>query len=122
MAQNDVVAQKSKLVGDENQPDPVAVDPTVTDEKVAAQVAPAREKDAAKVSVDEVVVHTDEVITDPSDPKAVQVPDAGRGDASTPIANAYRDGKRVEDVFAAEASEADEDESDEAPAESPATS
>jgi hypothetical protein len=118
MADNDVVAQKSKLVGDESLPDPVDVSVDSTEKRVAAQVAPDREKDAAKVSVDEVVVVTDEVITDPSDPKAVQVPDAGRGDASTPIAVAYRDGERVEDVFAREASEVDSDE-EPAPEENP---
>lgn len=119
MAQNDVTAQKAKQVGDDNTADVVDVQVDSTEKSVPAQVAPEREKAPAKVAVDEVVVATDEVITDPSDPRAVQVPDAGRGDASTPIATAYRNGERVEDVFAREAAEADEPE-EEAPAASPA--
>jgi hypothetical protein len=116
MAQNDVIAQEQKLVGDENLPDPVKIEPTVVDEQVDAQVAQPREADAAKVQVDEVHVQVDEVITDPSDPRAVQVPDAGRGNASTPIAEAYRNGKTVEEVFNAEASSPDEPAADEEPA------
>ena len=115
MAENTVIAQKSKQVGDENTADVVDVSVDTTDKAVPAQVATEREKDAAKVNVSETVVATDEVITDPSDPRAVQVPDAGRGDATTPIANAYREGERPEDVFAREAAEADEPE-EEAPA------
>lgn len=103
-----VVAQEPKLVGDE---DTQVVDHRVdvTQEQVPAQVTQPREGDNDKVNVHEVSVQTDEVITDTSDPRAVQVPDAGRSpllDAGLPIA--ALDGERVEDVFAREASKSDE--------------
>lgn len=54
-------------------------------EQVDAQVAPPREPEADKVDVHEVRVATDVVITDPSSPLAVQVPDAGKGSVDLPI-------------------------------------
>lgn len=54
-------------------------------EQVDAQVAPAREPDADTVEVHEVSVATDVVITDPTSPLAVQVPDEGRGSLALPI-------------------------------------
>lgn len=94
----DVVAQEAKTVGDDNLPEAREPQADVNQEPVAAQVAQPREGDADKVNVHEVVVTTDEVITDPSSPLAVQVPDAGRGDGSLPIHKLA--GKRPEDVFA----------------------
>lgn len=72
-------------------------------ENVKAQVVSQRGPDPDTVAVHETRVRVDEVITDPSSPQAVQIPDAGRGDASTPIANAFGDAELVEDVFAREA-------------------
>jgi len=96
-ADTPVVAQEAKVVGDDNL---TPREPTaeVVQEQVAAQVAQPREGDADKVNVHETVVHTDTVITDPSDPLAVQVPDAGRGSLVLP-AHAL-DAETPEQVFA----------------------
>lgn len=100
-----VIAQEAKTVGDENLPDPREPKAVVVREEVDAQVVQPREGDSDKVNVHEVHVTTDEVITDPSSPLAVQVPHAGRGDATLPIH--ALGGKRPEDVFASEASKQD---------------
>lgn len=107
--QQEVVAQDAKLVGDEEVQAEVR-EPTqeVEKEPVAAQASPDREKPSSEVPVHETRVKLDEVITDPSSPLAVQVPDAGRGSLDLPI---HQLGEpRPEDVFASEASEADESE------------
>lgn len=65
---------------------------------VAAQVAPPRDPDADRVEVHEVSVTLDEVITDPNDPKAVQVPE--RDEAALKLPIHALSGKRPEDVFA----------------------
>lgn len=101
MADANVTAQKGTKL--EN-PDPVDVTPEVTAEAVPAQVVQPREADPKKVDVDEVSVATDTRVD------YVIVPPEGRGDASTPIATAYKDSERVEDVFAREAATADSDE------------
>jgi hypothetical protein len=99
-----ITAQEAKLVGDEEiaaaaDEAPVAV--AVNDADVAHATIQPREADKAVAAVHETAVRTDIVITDPSDPRAVQIPDAGRGDATTPIARAYANGaETVEDVFA----------------------
>lgn len=62
---------------------PVQVE--VVREEVDAQVAPPREPDADKTEVHEVSVQVDKVITDPSSPEAVQVPEEGRGSTDLPI-------------------------------------
>jgi hypothetical protein len=111
--QQDVVAQDAKLVGDEVNDEKFVVEPEVNTEAVPAQVAQPRESDPAQVPVHETYVATDEVITDPSDPRAVQVPDAGRGSLDLPI-HALAEG-HVEDKFSADASKPDEE--PEAPAE-----
>lgn len=105
--QPQVVAQEAKTVGDDNL---TPREPTheVVSEQVDAQVAQPREADRTKVDVHEVTVVTDTVITDPSDPLAVQVPDAGRGDNSLPIHDLA--GPTVEQVFADQADEAEEPE------------
>lgn len=113
----EIVAQDAKVVGDEN----VEVyegEVEVNTESVPAQVSQPREDAAAEVPVHEVHVATDEVITDTSNPLAVQIPDAGRGSLDLPI-HALGNGT-PESVFAAEASEAEEaDEEPSAPAEEP---
>ena len=73
--------------------------------EVPAQVAPAREPDNDVVPVHEAHVTLDEVITDPNDPKAVQVPDAVKTDSSLPIHSLAK--PRPEDVFKKEASKPD---------------
>lgn len=98
----EVTAQKKKLVGDDKlEVREVTVE--VNEDQVDAQTVQPRELDPKKVNVHEVVVATDTVITDPSSPLAVQVPDAGRGDASLPI-HRLAEGT-VEDVFASESSD-----------------
>src|SRR5688572_18075124 len=106
VTENEVVAQEEKLVGDENLPEAREPKVDVVDEAVDAQVAPPREADSDKVQVHEVAVSVDEVITDPSSPLAVQVPDAGRGSLDLPI-HALANGT-PEAVFAEEASEAED--------------
>jgi hypothetical protein len=104
----DVIAQEPKLVGDDEIADVVDAGVDVVQETVPAQVTQPRESDPAEVHVHEVTVATDEVITDTSDPRAVQVPDAGRSPLQTsglPIAQL--DNERVEDFFSREASKAD---------------
>ena len=102
-----IVAQDAKVVGD----DALEVrEPTVevVKDQVAAQVAQPREGAADKVNVHEVVVATDTVITDPSSPLAVQIPDAGRGSLDLPIHRL--DAPTVEQFFASEAAKADDGE------------
>lgn len=112
--QQEVVAQKAKQVGDENLADVHEVEVDTNKESVAAQVAQPREKDAKNVPVHETSVKLDEVITDPSDPRAVQIPDAGRGSLDLPIHSL--DAPRVEEVFAEEAATADDSDEGEQPA------
>lgn len=109
--QPEVVSQDGALVGDEAIADatenPVQV--AVVNETTAAQVSPPRQAAAATVPVNETHVATDRVITDPSSPEASIVPDAGRSPLLTqglPISRL--NAPTVEDVFAKEASEADE--------------
>lgn len=80
-----VVAQEAKTVGDEELPAPREPEVQVIQETEAAQVAQPREGDSDTVNVHEVSLAMDEVITDPSSPLAVQVPDAGRGSLDLPI-------------------------------------
>jgi hypothetical protein len=95
----DVSAPKNATIGDENLPDPREPGVDVVDEQVAAQVTGKPSVDPTKVNVFEVAVTTDEVITDPNSPLAVQVPDAGRGDLLLPI-HRFVNARRPEDVFA----------------------
>ncbi len=83
--------------------------PTFEVEKdtVPAQVAGKPEDASTEVKVHEVYVTTDTVITDTSDPLAVQIPDAGRGTLDLPIHNLAR--PTVEEFFAAKASKADDE-------------
>lgn len=93
-----VTSQKGALVGDENLPGPRDVDVEVEQREDKAQVVAEPEKAPDKVQVFEVAVTTDTVITDPSDPLAVQVPDAGRGSLLLPIHD-FIGAKTVEERF-----------------------
>lgn len=106
----DVVAQKGALVGDEAvQSVQHEVEPEVNQEDVKAQVVAKPDPPAKTVPVNEVSVATDRIVTDPSSPEAVQVPDAGRtpGGGALPI-HRLAEGT-VEERFAAEASEPDDE-------------
>jgi hypothetical protein len=107
----EVTAQESKTVGDENLPEPREVEVDVNKDQVEAMRVQPREPDAAYVPVHETSITIDTVITDPSSPLAVQIPDAGRGTMSLPITG-LNEGT-VEERFAAAA----KDSEDEAPVE-----
>lgn len=101
----EVVSQDASTVGDENLPEPREPQAHVVEEQVDHAVVQPRQPDSNVSNVYEVTVTTDEVITDPSSPLAVQVPDAGRGDATLPIHALAR--PRPEDVFADAAKKSD---------------
>ena len=106
----DLAVPENATVGDENlEPREVTVD--VVREDQPAQVTGPAAKPVDTVKVHEVSVQLDEVITDPSHPLAVQIPDAGRGSLDLPIHNLH--GRTVEQVFADEASSVDEADNDE---------
>lgn len=107
-----VIAPANALIGDENAPEVREVEVHVVDESVPAQVTGPPSEVVDTVRVHETSVSLDEVITDPSSPLAVQVPDAGRGDLSLPI-HALA-GQTPEQVFASEATETRERTEDEA--------
>lgn len=73
----------------ETPPNPVEV--TTDTDPVPAQVTGPAPEPVREVVVHETRVRADRVITDASDPLAVQVPEAGRGNALTPIAQTYAD-------------------------------
>src|SRR5688572_22181786 len=81
---NPIAAPDNATIGDDNL-EVREVKPVKVNEDVAAQVTgpPAKSVDTVKVS--ETYVALDEVITDPSSPLAVQIPDAGRGSLDLPI-------------------------------------
>lgn len=79
----EVTAQEAKTVGDSDVIH--EADIAVYADTVPAQVMQPREGDSDVINVHEVFVVTDEVITDPSSPLAVQIPDAGRGSLDLPI-------------------------------------
>lgn len=79
----------------------------VEKDSVPAQVMGKPEDVPSEVKVHEVYVTTDTVITDTSDPLAVQIPDAGRGTLDLPIHELAR--PTVEQFFAEHASKADEE-------------
>lgn len=108
---NEVVAQGPKTVGDEEVQKHVhELDPQVNTEPVKAQVTPDPDPPASTVNVHETYLELDHVITDPSDPLAVQVPDAGRGSLDLPIHTIV--GPTVEEVFAKEAASIEERDAD----------
>lgn len=100
-----VAAPENATIGDENLE---VREPSVEVNKdsVPAQTTgkPAVEVDTVRVH--EVAVVTDEIITDPHSPLAVQIPDAGRGSLDLPIHRL--DAPTVEQVFAAHAAESEE--------------
>jgi hypothetical protein len=73
----------------------------VTSGTATAQVQGPKASPQQQVPVHETHVKADRVITDTSDPLAVQVPPHGQGDAITPIGAAYLNPQSPEDVFAA---------------------
>ncbi len=79
-----IATQDASTIGDDNLE---ARKPTfdVNSESVPAQVMGQPAPAVEVVPVHETYVTTDTVITDTSDPLAVQIPDAGRGDASLPM-------------------------------------
>lgn len=99
----EVTAQKQKTVGDENLPEPREVEVDVNKDRVKTMRVQQREPDAAYAPVHETVVTVDTVITDPSSPLAVQIPDAGRGNLQLPITG-LNEGT-VEERFAAASSD-----------------
>lgn len=105
---NKPIAPKNATVGDENLK-PRDVEVEVVNEDVPAQVMgpPAEAVDTVKVS--ETYVQMDEVITDPSSPLAVQLPDAGKGSLDLPIHQLAR-AKKPEEQFADAAAEAEKEE------------
>lgn len=74
----------------------------VNDEHVDAQTTGPPATSPPQVMVHEVHYAADHVITDPHSEYAVQIPEAGRGNAMTPMGNAYH-ALKPEEVFAAEA-------------------
>jgi hypothetical protein len=102
----DVREGNAKTVGDDEL---VAREPSfeVDKDEVDAQVMGKPEDEATKVKVHEVYVTTDTVITDTSDPLAVQIPDAGRGTLDLPIHNLAK--QTVEQFFAEHASKSDDE-------------
>lgn len=97
--QNDVAAPANALIGDDNLK---PRDPEVEqiNESVPAQVMGKDVVPVDTVKVTETRVALDEVITDPSSPLAVQIPDAGRGSLNLPIHRLAA--PKPEDVFAAD--------------------
>lgn len=99
---NDVAAPANALVGDENIPQAGDVDVIDHNEDVPAQVMskePITVPETVKETV--TVVRLDEVITDPSSPLAVQIPDAGRGSLDLPFHRLRS--PRPEEVFSGNA-------------------
>ena len=89
--------ERASTIGDENM-EPREPEVEVNSDSVPAQVMGEPAPAVTTVPVHETYVTTDTVITDTSDPLAVQIPDAGRGDASLPIHGLTR--PTVEQFFA----------------------
>lgn len=79
-------------------PAPVLPEVTVTSGEAKAQVQGPAHAPKTTVPVHEVHVRADRVITDTSDPLAVQMGE--KVSALTPIAKDHVDGRKPEDVFA----------------------
>lgn len=80
-----VTAQESKTIGTVPTEDAHVIEPAINQTEVPAQVMQPRESDTDVVHVHEVMITTDYVITDPSSPLAVQIPDEGRGSLDLPM-------------------------------------
>lgn len=100
-----VAAAPNAQIGDENLAPVHEVEVDVNKGAVPAQVAAPETTAIDEVYVHETSVELDRVITDPSSPEAVQIPDAGRGTLDLPIHGL--DAPRVEDVFAKANAEAE---------------
>jgi hypothetical protein len=88
------------------------VNAEVNTEAVPAQVTGPPSEAVTEVPVHETHVVTDRVITDPSDPLAVQVPPEGRGNSLTPIGRTFVDGSETpEESLARKAKEAEDEQS-----------
>lgn len=113
----DPSAAENALVGDEAVYEHVReVEVENVQEDVQAQLPAEPSKPAETVPVNEFYVSVDEVITDPSSPLAVQIPDAGRGTLDLPahvLARGTYD-QQVEAGMAAEL-KGDDDDSGSAP-------
>lgn len=98
---NPIAAPENATIGDENIAPAGDVQIYTVNEDVAAQVTgpPAVVVETSKVT--ETVVRMDEVITDPSSPLAVQIPDAGRGSLDLPFHRLSK--PRPEAVFSGDA-------------------
>lgn len=82
----DVSAAENALVGDEAvQGARYEPEAEVVREDVQAQLPPEPSKPAETVPVNEFYMQMDQVVTDPSSPEAVQIPDAGRGTLDLPV-------------------------------------
>ena len=82
-----VVVQEGALVGDEEvyaEEHVHKVEPEVTQGETTQKYAPATEQQAV-YPVHETNIALDTVITDPTSPEAVQIPDAGRGSNVLPL-------------------------------------
>jgi hypothetical protein len=115
----EVHTQAGAQVGDENVAPPREPEVEVVNEQVDAQVAGTLEPAPSKVNVHETHVELDKVITDPSSPEAVQIPDAGRGFLDLPI-HALASGSPEQKFASGEAAEPVEVVAPAAPAEEPA--
>lgn len=109
---NDVAVPENALVGDDALPTRDSHEVQQVNESVPAQVMQDKVKVVDTVRVTETRVALDEVITDPSSPLAVQVPDAGRGFLDLPFHRLAEVGK-PEEQFAEAAAAAAEEEDDE---------
>jgi len=104
-----VAVQKGAQVGDDKLAPVHEVETELDDKNVPAMVMAKAPEPVREVYVHESRVKLDRVVTDPSSPEAVQIPDAGRGFLSLPLHGL--DAPTPEQFFAAEASEVtDEDE------------
>lgn len=110
--QNKAVGGPEKaLVGDEAvQSVKHEVEPVVVDEVSERKHAPEAAQQV-EYPVSEFSVAMDTVVTDPTSPEAVQIPDAGRGNADLPIR--VLSGPTPEDVFGEKASDSQGEISDE---------
>lgn len=110
--QNKAVGGPEKaLVGDEAvQSVKHEVKPEVVDEVSERKHAPEATQQV-EYTVSEFTVAMDTVVTDPTSPEAVQIPDAGRGDTTLPIHTLS--GPTPEDVFSEKASKSQGEISDE---------
>jgi hypothetical protein len=98
---NLVAAPEGALIGDENIPPAGDVDVQTVNRDVPAQVTGKPAVTVETVKESGTFVRLDEVITDPNDPRGVQIPDAGRGSLDLPFHRLTS--PRPEDVFSGKA-------------------